>query len=90
VSQGHALLTPFYGADGKTRDSRTIYVPRLVISRLAKMNLLERRGKPRLKHIVWSMLLPNCDALTFDLRRVLGINLTGPKWCNCNCDTCRG
>lgn len=90
VSKGHELRTPFYGPDGKTRDNRVIHLPSAAISQLRKMHLLEKRGKPRLKHIVWSMLLEACDASLSGLQYMLGENLEGPVWCDCKCPKCRG
>ena len=79
VINGHSLTTP---------DGKTIFVPLAVFAKLRKLGLLAN-NKARLSERIYEFLDPQYDCLTDGIRKVLGDDLSGPRWLICNCHKCR-
>ena len=77
---GHALVSP---------EGAELRVPASVFPRLDQMGLLLRGRIPRISHKIYQYMRPEYDSLTDGLRFVLGPDMSGPAWCECNCPKCQ-
>ena len=80
LNWGHALVNP---------DGIELRVPASVFPRLDQMGLLVRGRIPRISPEIYQYMHPEYDPLTAGLRYVLGPDMSGPAWCECNCSTCQ-
>ena len=77
---GHPLLTP---------DGREIRVPLKAFGTLRKLGLL-MGNKNRLSERIYDYIETEYDSITEGLRLLLGDDLSGPRWCACDCRECQG
>lgn len=80
---GHRIFDP---------DGRPIQLPYRAVERLRRLGVLLKNrnlGGLQIDPVIHTLLTPEYDAITMELRRVLGTELEGPKWLVCNCRRCR-
>jgi len=90
MTKANAMNEPKWGHPLAIWDTgRSIRVPKLVFPMLKDLGLLVGRRAILSPKIILFFNQAMEDQNVHELRQILGVDLSGPKWCRCACRDCR-
>lgn len=82
LAWGHAILTP---------DGQEIRIPGEAFAKLRRLGCLlpnRNHGLLQISSSIYEFLDPECETLSDGLRRLLGVDISGPLIVDCHCPVC--